>query len=276
MSTISSGRPRPGLHDRGDVGRARAPVACDPGGGEQHVDAASSSGRSSSGTALAADAVGELAGPLAWCGWPRRRRPPRHRRGRRPCPRPSRRRRAPCTGVPARPPRRSAAMATAACDTEAMLRAMPVSVRARLPASSAWRINRLSVAPEVPSVSGPLPGDLDLALDLALAQHRRVEPGGHRHQVLRGGRVVVDVEVVGEVLGREEREVGEEAADVAVGAVEPLGDGVDLGAVARRQHQGLADVRRAWSGRAGPSGAGRHPRSSARAGRAERCGGSVR
>ncbi len=36
--------------------------------------------------------------------------------------------------------------------------------------------------------------------------------------------------------------LGEEVADVAVGAVEPLGHRVDLGAVARRQHHGLADV----------------------------------
>ncbi len=41
-------------------------------------------------------------------------------------------------------------MATAACDTEAMLRAMPVSDRARLPASSAWRSSRLSVCPAAP------------------------------------------------------------------------------------------------------------------------------
>ncbi len=42
-------------------------------------------------------------------------------------------------------------MATAAVDTEAMWRAMPVSVRARLPTSSAWRNSRLSDEPAVPS-----------------------------------------------------------------------------------------------------------------------------
>ena len=42
-------------------------------------------------------------------------------------------------------------MATAACDTDAMLRAMPVSVRARLPASRAWRKSRLSAGPAAPS-----------------------------------------------------------------------------------------------------------------------------
>ena len=50
------------------------------------------------------------------------------------------------------------------------------------------------------------------------------------------------VEMVGELLGRHERQLGEEVADVLVGAVEPLGDGVDLGAVARREDDDLADV----------------------------------
>ena len=91
-------------------------------------------------------------------------------------------------------------------------------------------------------VAGPVPGLLDLALDLALAQHGGVEPGRHREQVGGGRRVVVDVEVVGEVLGRQERVLGQEAADVAVGAVEPFGDRVHLGPVARGEHHGLADV----------------------------------
>ena len=42
-------------------------------------------------------------------------------------------------------------MATAACETEVMWRPMAVSVRARLPASSAWRNRRLRVGPAAPS-----------------------------------------------------------------------------------------------------------------------------
>ena len=48
--------------------------------------------------------------------------------------------------------------------------------------------------------------------------------------------------MTGEFVGRQERQVGEEVAHVLVAGVEPLGDGVDLGAVARRQHDGLRQV----------------------------------
>ena len=91
-------------------------------------------------------------------------------------------------------------------------------------------------------LAGPLPGHLHLAEDLALAEHGRVEPGGHGEEVGDGRRVVVDVEVVAEVLGGEEGDLGEEVADVLVGAVEPLGHRVDLGAVARGEHDGLGHV----------------------------------
>ena len=91
-------------------------------------------------------------------------------------------------------------------------------------------------------LAGPLPRLLDLAEDLALAEHGGVEAGGDAEEVGDGRRVVVDVEVVGEVLGREEGDLGEEVADVLVGAVEPLGDGVDLGAVAGGEHHGLGHV----------------------------------
>ena len=92
-------------------------------------------------------------------------------------------------------------------------------------------------------LAGPLPRLLHLAEDLALAEHRRVEAGGDAEEVGDRRRVVVDVEVVGEVLGGEEGDLGEEVADVLVGAVEPLGDRVDLGAVAGGEHHGLGHVR---------------------------------
>ena len=91
-------------------------------------------------------------------------------------------------------------------------------------------------------LAGAVPRHLHLAEDLALAEHGRVEPGGDREEVGDGRGVVVDVEVVAEVLGGEEGDLGEEVADVLEGAVEPLGDRVDLGAVARREHDGLGDV----------------------------------
>ena len=91
-----------------------------------------------------------------------------------------------------------------------------------------------------PLVAGPLPGGADLAQDLALAQHHRLQARGHAEQVGRGRLVVVGEEVVAEVLRREEGQPGEEVADVLHAAVEALGDHVDLGAVARRQDDGLA------------------------------------
>ena len=139
-------------------------------------------------------------------------------------------------------PSRSVAIATAACATEVMPRPMPVSVRARLPTSSAWRNSRLSDDAGRAFGAGDVPRRADLAEDLALADHRGVEPGGHGEQVRHGRVVVVDVEVVGELLGRQERQVGEEVAHVLVAAVEPLGHRVDLGAVARRQDHRLGQV----------------------------------
>ena len=61
---------------------------------------------------------------------------------------------APMTRIerPSSEPRRSAAMATAAVDTEATWRPMPVSVRARLPTSRAWRNSRFSCDPAACSV----------------------------------------------------------------------------------------------------------------------------
>ena len=55
--------------------------------------------------------------------------------------------------------------------------------------------------------------------------------------------VVLAVQVRSEFVGREPTEFAEELAQVAVGTMELLGDGVHLGAVAGRQHDGLADVR---------------------------------
>ena len=90
------------------------------------------------------------------------------------------------------------AIATAACATEVMPRPMPVSVRTRLPTSSAWRNSRFSADPVVALGTGPFPCVADLAEDLALADDRRVESGRDREQVRDRGLVVVDVEVAGE------------------------------------------------------------------------------
>src|SRR5262249_4930547 len=61
-------------------------------------------------------------------------------------------------------------------------------------------------------------------------------------QMRDGGIVVMDVQVTCEVFGGKEGQVGEEVADVLVTGVKPLGDRVHLGAVARRQNDGLGQV----------------------------------
>ena len=113
----------------------------------------------------------------------------------------------------------------------------PVSVRTRLPTSSAWRKSAFSVARAVPWPFADLPRVAYLPEDLGLAEHGRVETRCNREEVPRGTLVEVAVEVVGQLVGTQAGVVGDEVADVGVRAVEPLGDDVDLGAVAGRQQR---------------------------------------
>src|SRR5690606_16139263 len=83
------------------------------------------------------------------------------------------------------------------------------------------------------------PGVLDLAQDLRLAQHQRVQPGRDPEQVAHRVAAGVPVQVAVQALanaggvGRVGRQpVGQRAAVV-------VGDGVDLGAVAGRQQRGF-------------------------------------
>ena len=85
-------------------------------------------------------------------------------------------------------------------------------------------------------------GGAQLAEDLRLADHHRVEPGGDGEQVLHGRTRVVHVEVLGE-LGQRQRGVpAQHGGDVGEAAVEGVDDRVDLDAVAGRQHHHLGDV----------------------------------
>ena len=89
---------------------------------------------------------------------------------------------------------------------------------------------------------GPLPGPSDLAEDLGLAEHRRVEPGGHREEM--AGDVVVepDGEVLGQRLDRAAADGGQELLDLGHAVVEALDHRVDLGAQAGRQDDRLGQV----------------------------------
>ncbi|GAB3797475.1 hypothetical protein GCM10027605_07510 [Micromonospora zhanjiangensis] len=83
----------------------------------------------------------------------------------------------------------------------------------------------------------------ELTEDLRLADHHRVESGGHPEGVLDGGAVVVHVEVVGQAGRLLPGVRGEHRADVAEPAVEAGDGGVDLDPVAGRDHHRLPHVR---------------------------------
>ena len=72
---------------------------------------------------------------------------------------------------------------------------MAVSVRARLPTRRAWRNSRSSVERTPPCWTAPPASAADLSEDLALAEDRRVEPGGDLEEVGRGGVVVLGEQV---------------------------------------------------------------------------------
>ena len=54
--------------------------------------------------------------------------------------------------------------------------------------------------------------------------------------------VIVDVEVVGEIVGGEAGVASQNLAHIGKGGVEAFGANVDLGPVARREHYGFGDV----------------------------------
>ena len=91
-------------------------------------------------------------------------------------------------------------------------------------------------------VERDLPGRTDLSEDLALAEHRRVEPGRDFEQMPDGGAVVLAEQVRAQLVDVEFAEFAQEVPDVGIRAVEALGDDVHLGAIARRQHDRLTDV----------------------------------
>jgi len=76
---------------------------------------------------------------------------------------------------------------------------------------------------------------LDLAEDLRLADDQRVEAGGDAEQMARGIGSVMAVEMIGERRRLDAVVLAEEAID-GVDRRLRIADGVDLGAVARRQH----------------------------------------
>ena len=93
-----------------------------------------------------------------------------------------------------------------------------------------------------------------LAEDLALAGHERVEPGRDAEEVQRGGLVVQAVERVLDLAARARRAPRRRASFRVLGV---LGGDVELGAVARREADGLAELLRERASRARVSSATR-------------------
>ena len=87
-----------------------------------------------------------------------------------------------------------------------------------------------------------LPSGAHLAEYLALAEHCRIESRRDLEQVSDGSVVVLAVEVGVQFVGVEPAEIAEEVADVGVRVVEAFSDDVDLGAVARAQHDRFANA----------------------------------
>ena len=176
-------------------------------------------------------------------------------------------RRSPAPGRgPARPHRRRARAPTGrAARTSSAPRARPrptrstarerpiaVSVRARLPTTSAWRNTRDEQLARRALLLGELPRVAHLAEDLALADDHRVEPGGDAEEVRDRAVVVVRVEVLGEVVGLRRRLLGEEVEDVRHRGVELRAARVDLDAVARGEQHDLGEVLAQSRGRGSP------------------------
>ena len=134
--------------------------------------------------------------------------------------------------------------------------------RARAPSSSRWRDSRRAPSPRAlggrrRSRSGRAaraPGRrpsraaagrvTDLAEDLRLAEHERVEPGRHPPEVPRDVDSGVDVEVVEEELTRDVVRPRERVDELVARVLDPAGQPrVQLHAVARLEHGVLEDGR---------------------------------
>ena len=86
-------------------------------------------------------------------------------------------------------------------------------------------------------------GATHLPEHLLFADHRGIQPAGHREQVLDGCLGVTHVGVFGQVAQAHAGMLGEHLTDDREATVEGLDDGVDLDAVAGGQHHRLGNQR---------------------------------
>ncbi len=148
------------------------------------------------------------------------------------------------TRVPPRPPvRRSAASATAPCDSEVIPRAMAVSERTRLPVSTAWRNRVPSTGPEAcsPWARSHARRTWPSTSDSPSTAESRPEATENRWSMTSSSNRMVQYSARASI-GRA-ADVGQELLDLVDAVVEPLDHRVDLGAQARRQEDRLGQVR---------------------------------
>ena len=127
-----------------------------------------------------------------------------------------------------------------------------VSERARRPAEIAVRKSSERTGPAVSAATRLVVRVPDLAEDLGLAEHERVEPGRDAAEMAADVLALVDVQVVDEQLPVDAVPVGEHVDELLARALDPLGEvRVELDAVAGREHRVL--VHRGAAPAAGPS-----------------------
>ena len=118
-----------------------------------------------------------------------------------------------------------------------------VSVRTRLPVASAARNSLFVERPGRARGERRLVGALDLALHLGLADDHRLQPARDAVEVARGVAVAVRVDAVDQLGRAQPRLAGEHAQHGRLGLDRVADDDVELGAVAGREHDRLADLR---------------------------------
>ena len=89
-------------------------------------------------------------------------------------------------------------------------------------------------------VARRLPGFLDLAEDLRLAEDHRIQPGGHAEQMPNGAAVDMLIQVAGQRVGLESVVSGQPVRDRGFPALGNLG--VDFGPIAGRQQGRFLDA----------------------------------
>ena len=146
------------------------------------------------------------------------------------------------TARPLSLPSCSRASATATAGRLSACSLIAVSVRTRLPVASAALNRWLVSGPVVSLASARVVGALDLPLHLDLADDHRVEAGGHAVQVPRSVAVAVRVDRAAELRGADPGLAGEHRQGRALGLDGVADDQVELGPVAGRDRDRLADL----------------------------------